>query len=124
MLSWKFTGDRPIYVQIVEQIQLKILSGEFQPGQKIPSIRDLAAEAAVNPNTMQKAMGELEATGLVHAQRTSGRFITEDTEKIAKIRRHYAEQSVLDFIRQMQGLGYDTEEMITLVSAIIKEESK
>jgi len=124
MLSWTFTGNRPIYAQIVEQIQLKILSGEYQPGQKVASIRDLAAEAGVNPNTMQKAMGELEAADLVFTQRTSGRFITEDTEKIAKIRRHYAEQSVLDFIKQMQGLGYGTDEMITLVSAIIKEENK
>jgi len=124
MLSWTFSGNRPIYAQIVEQIQLKILSGEYQPGQKVASIRDLAAEAGVNPNTMQKAMGELEAAGLVFTQRTSGRFITEDTEKIAKIRRHYAEQSVLDFIKQMQGLGYGTDEMITLVSAIIKEENK
>jgi len=124
MLSWTFSGNRPIYAQIVEQIQLKILSGEYQPGQKVASIRDLAAEAGVNPNTMQKAMGELEAADLVFTQRTSGRFITEDTEKIAKIRRHYAEQSVLDFIKQMQGLGYGTDEMITLVSAIIKEENK
>lgn len=123
-MSWKFTSDRPIYAQIVEQIQLKILSGEYHPGQKIPSIRDLAAEAAVNPNTMQKAMGELEASGLVFAQRTSGRFITDDTEKISQIRRRYAEQSVLEFIQQMRGLGFSTEEMIVLVSAIIKEENK
>ncbi|MDE7063504.1 MAG: GntR family transcriptional regulator, partial [Lachnospiraceae bacterium] len=75
-MAWDLDSDRPIFIQIVERIQMDIISGVYRPGDKIPSVRDLAAVAAVNPNTMQKALTELERTGLVHAQRTSGRFIT------------------------------------------------
>jgi len=124
VLSWKFVNDRPIYMQLVEQMQLKILSGEYQAGQKLASVRDLAAEAAVNPNTMQKALAELEKSGLLYSERTTGRFITDDTDKITRIRRVYAEKSVLEFLEQMKGLGFDTEETIRLISGIIREESK
>jgi len=124
VLSWKFVNDRPIYMQLVEQMQLKILSGEYQAGQKLASVRDLAAEAAVNPNTMQKALAELEKSGLLYSERTTGRFITDDTDKITQIRRMYAEKSVLEFLEQMKGLGFDTEETIRLISGIIREESK
>jgi len=124
VLSWKFVNDRPIYMQLVEQMQLKILSGEYQAGQKLASVRDLAAEAAVNPNTMQKALAELEKSGLLYSERTTGRFITDDTDKITQIRRTYAEKSVLEFLEQMKGLGFDTEETIRLISGIIREESK
>lgn len=123
-MKWLFTGDRPIYAQLVEQIQLKILAGEFPPGEKLPSIRDLAAEAAVNPNTMQKAFSELEQIGLVYTQRTSGRYVTDDVEKIAGIRGEYAKKSVIQFISEMKELGYSTEEIIDFVAMIIKEESK
>ena len=123
-MSWKFVNDRPIYMQLVEQMQLKILSGEYQVGQKLASVRDLAAEAAVNPNTMQKALAELEKSGLLYSERTTGRFITDDTDKITQIRRTYAEKSVLEFLEQMKGLGFDTEETIRLISGIIREESK
>lgn len=123
-MSWKFVNDRPIYMQLVEQMQLKILSGEYQAGQKLASVRDLAAEAAVNPNTMQKALAELEKSGLLYSERTTGRFITDDTDKITRIRRVYAEKSVLEFLEQMKGLGFDTEETIRLISGIIREESK
>jgi len=124
VLSWKFVNDRPIYMQLVEQMQLKILSGEYQAGQKLASVRDLAAEAAVNPNTMQKALAELEKSGLLYSERTTGRFITDDTDKITRIRRVYAEKSVVEFLEQMKGLGFDTEETIRLISGIIREESK
>lgn len=123
-MSWKFVNDRPIYMQLVEQMQLKILSGEYQAGQKLASVRDLAAEAAVNPNTMQKALAELEKSGLLYSERTTGRFITDDTDKITRIRRVYAEKSVVEFLEQMKGLGFDTEETIRLISGIIREESK
>ena len=76
-MAWTLDSDRPIFLQIVERIQTDIVSGRYQPGDKLPSVRDLAAEASVNPNTMQKAFAELERTGLVYSRRTSGRFITE-----------------------------------------------
>lgn len=79
-MAWELDSDRPIFIQIVERIQMEIISGKYSPGDKLPSVRDLAAVAAVNPNTMQKALTELERTGLVYSQRTSGRFITEDAK--------------------------------------------
>ena len=77
-MEWIIDSDRPVYKQLIEQIELRIVSGLFAPGDKLPSVREMAAEASVNPNTMQKALSELERTGLVYAQRTGGRFITED----------------------------------------------
>lgn len=81
-MSWNLNSDRPIFLQIVERIQMDIISGIYKPGDKLPAVRELASEASVNPNTMQKALSELEKTGLVYSQRTSGRFITEDTNMI------------------------------------------
>ena len=79
-MAWDLKSDRPIYTQLVEEIELRIISGRYEAGEKLASVRDLAAEAAVNPNTMQRALAELEQRGLVYSQRTSGRFITEDKE--------------------------------------------
>ena len=76
-MAWNLNSDRPIYAQILEVIQLRIIAGQYKSGDKIPSVRELAAEAGVNPNTMQKALSELERSGLVMAQRTSGRIVTE-----------------------------------------------
>ena len=123
-MSWQFANDRPIYAQLVEQIQLKILAGEYKPGGKLPSIRDLSAEAAVNPNTLQRAFLELEQKGLVYTQRTAGRFISEDQEKIAALRQQYARQEVQDFSGRMQSLGYAPGEIVQLVKEITKEENQ
>ena len=75
-MSWNLDSQRPIYVQIVERVQLDIITGRYAPGSRLPSVRELAAQAAVNPNTMQKARSELESGGLIYAPRTSGRFGT------------------------------------------------
>ena len=90
-MAWTLDSDRPIFLQIVERIQTDIVSGRYQPGDKLPSVRDLAAEASVNPNTMQKAFAELERTGLVYSRRTSGRFITEDCHRTVKNLSRYRE---------------------------------
>ena len=82
-MPWNLDSSRPIYTQLVERIQLDILAGKYQPGARLPSVRDLASEAGVNPNTMQKALAELERENLVHSARTSGRFITEDTATVS-----------------------------------------
>ena len=82
-MAWELDSDRPIFLQIVARIQSDIITGVYPPGAKLPSVRELAVEAAVNPNTMQKAFAELERSGLVYSRRTSGRFITEDTALIA-----------------------------------------
>ena len=85
-MPWNLDADRPIFLQILERIRMDIISGKYTPGEKLPSVRELAAQAAVNPNTMQRAFAELERTGLVYSKRTSGRFITEDQEMIDAIR--------------------------------------
>ena len=87
-MAWNLDSDRPIYAQLLERIQLQIVSGIYGPGDKLPSVRDLAAEASVNPNTMQKAFAELERSGLIETKRTSGRFVTEDNSDSAGKRRN------------------------------------
>lgn len=114
-MAWNLDSDRPIYAQIIEEMQLRIITGQYQPGTKIPSVRDLAAEAGVNPNTMQKALAELERSGLVTAQRTSGRIVTEDMKMIKETRDKIAWEQVKDFIDKMQKLGFLKEEIIKLL---------
>ena len=85
-MNWKFSGDRPVYQQIMENIRGAVLRGELPPGGKVPSVRDLAAAAQVNPNTMQRAMTELEREGLLVSGGTSGRTVTENPEVLEKMR--------------------------------------
>jgi len=120
-MSWDFNDDRPIYVQLMEQIQLRIISGIYNVGEKLPSVRDMASDASVNPNTMQKALTELERTGLVFSQRTSGRFITEDSNMIKDIRNSLAKEQIENFIYSMEKIGYTKQETIELVENISKE---
>lgn len=120
-MSWSFRDDRPIYLQIMEQIKLKIICGFYKSGQKLPSVRDLASDASVNPNTMQKSLIELEKTGLVFSRRTSGRFITEDTSMIENIRRDLAKDQINNFLKSMKQIGYTNDEVIDLVKNISKE---
>ena len=90
-MPWNLDDSRPIYLQLMERIQHDIISGVYQPGDKLPSVRDLALDAAVNPNTMQKALSELERGGLVYSHRTSGRFITDDSTLLKKIKTDLAQ---------------------------------
>ena len=106
-MPWNLDSSRPIYLQIIERVQMDIITGRYQPGDKLPSVRDLAQEAAVNPNTMQKALSELERSGLIYSQRTSGRFITED---------------VSAFVAHMKQLGITPEEIRQLLAETIEEE--
>lgn len=121
-MAWNLTTDRPIYLQLMEQIQLSILSGIYRPGSRLPSVRDLSQEASVNPNTMQKALSELERTGLIFSQRTSGRFITEDTDMIDKLKEDYVKSQVLIFYRNLKELGFTKEEIIHYMNLIDREE--
>ncbi|MCI8298782.1 MAG: GntR family transcriptional regulator [Lachnospiraceae bacterium] len=119
-MSWNLDSDRPIFIQIIEKIQMDIISGLYHPGDKLPSVRDLAQEASVNPNTMQKALSELERTGLVYSLRTSGRFITEDTAMIEHLKSELAKEIIAQFLSNMQKLGIQKEEAISLISEISK----
>ncbi len=121
-MPWNLNSSRPIFIQLIEIIQIDIISGKYAPGGKLPSVRDLAAEAAVNPNTMQKALSELERSGLVFSQRTSGRFITEDTKMIEELKSRLAKEKIEQFLENMQQLGYQKEETVALMTDILKGE--
>lgn len=121
-MPWQLDNDRPIYLQLMERIQRDIISGVYHAGDKLPSVRDLALEAAVNPNTMQKALSELERSGLVYSQRTSGRFITEDTEMLKKMKADLASEHIREFLEKMKHLGFPEEEILTLIEQTVKGE--
>lgn len=122
-MSWTLDNDRPIYLQLMERIQRDIIAGVYQPGDKLPSVRDLALEAAVNPNTMQKALSELERSGLVYSQRTSGRFITEDTEMLTQMKKELAIEHIQEFFQKMEQLGFSRAELLTLVTKAAEGEN-
>ena len=115
-MNWSLSTDRPIYAQLIEQITSAIVAGEYRPGEKLPSVRDLAEAAAVNPNTMQKALAELERTGLVYTQRTAGRYITEDEAMLKKVKQQIALEQIQQFLSQMERLGLTRQEIAALVS--------
>ena len=114
-MAWKLDSDRPIYTQILDVIQYQIVAGRYQPGERLPSVRDLASEAGVNPNTMQRALAELERNGLVMAQRTSGRVVTENMEMISEIRNKLAREQIREFIDKMKKLGFEKKEILSLL---------
>lgn len=123
-MAWNLDSDRPIYAQLVERIQMQIVSGYYPPGGKLPSVRELAAVAAVNPNTMQKAFAELERSGLIITQRTNGRTVTEDEKMISDIRRGLAEEHVEAFFAKMKELGYTNKEIVDLIEKTFEGENK
>ena len=114
-MEWKFQSDLPIYSQLVEQIKLGIVSGSLLPGERLISVRDMAAEAGVNPNTMQRAMQELERDGMVYSQRTAGRFVTENMQVIERAKKKFADEQIRRFLEAMKKLGYQWEEILTLL---------
>lgn len=115
-MNWKLTDDRPIWVQLTEQLTLRIVSGEYAPGANVPAVRALAAEAGVNPNTMQRALGELESRGLVETRRTAGRTVTEDMALIRRVRQELAFGRIGEFLASMRALGYTDEQTRTLLT--------
>ena len=122
-MSWNLNPEYPIYTQIMEHITSDIISGVYTPGSKLPSVRELAQTAGVNPNTMQKALSELEHTGLLYSQRTSGRFITEDLSMIEQVKTQIASQQVKEFLQKMEHPGYSKQTIIQLIEKIqVKEE--
>lgn len=122
-MPWNLDSDRPIFIQILERIRVDIISGRYQPGDKLPSVRELAAEAAVNPNTMQRAFAELERTGLVYSKRTQGRFITEDQDMIEALKADIAQEKIKVFLESMEQLGYKKEETLALMRQSMEGEN-
>lgn len=120
-MEWTFRSDQPIYSQLSNHLKAAIVTGYFTPGQRLPSVRDIAMEAGVNPNTVQRSLAELERDGLVFSQRTSGRFVTEDPEKIRSVRETMAKEVIRDFLKAMRKLGIDRHETIAFLE---KEEDE
>ena len=115
-MQWTFRDDVPIYLQLIDQMRLKIISGDYPPGYRLPGVRELAADAGINPNTVQRAMTELERMGLVYSQRASGRNVTEDTAVIQSARRELAAAHVRNFLKTMNELGFTAEEAAEMLS--------
>lgn len=109
-MKWNITDDRPIWIQLQEQLTMGILSGEYPMGSRLPSVRDLAADAGVNPNTMQRALGAMEGSGLLTTHRTAGRHVTEHQERIDSIRKELAKAQIAAYLEGMQTLGFSEEE--------------
>lgn len=118
-MPWNLDDNRPIYLQLMERIQQDIISGVYGPGDKLPSVRELALEASVNPNTMQKALSELERNGLVHSQRTSGRYITRDEQMLKQLKDDLAFQHIQEFMEKMKQLGFAEAEIFQLLQEVI-----
>ena len=119
-MAWKFSSDKPVYLQIADRIVKKVLSGEYSAGEQIPTVRQIALEAAVNPNTVQHAFSELENEGLIISKGTLGRFVTDDTEIVTACRRRMAEQLVREFAKNMEQLSITKEQAITMIEEVME----
>ena len=122
-MEWKIDNNKPVYIQLVEQLKVKIISGEIELDSKLDSVRSLAADAMVNPNTMQKALAELEREGFVYSKRTSGRFVTDNKELIENERKNLVKDNVKKTLDTLINLGYKNEEILNLVEEILREDN-
>ena len=114
-MAWELDSNRSIYSQLVEVILRRIVTGVYPAGSRLDSVRDLASEAGVNPNTMQRALMELERTGMITTQRTSGKFVTEDQEMIDGVKKEMANKSVSRLLDEMKKLGLEKEDVIEII---------
>ena len=121
-LEWNFRNDQPIHSQLTQRLTEAIVSGIYAPGEKLPSVRELALEAGVNPNTVQRALTELEREGLVFSQRTAGRFVTENENMIVNAKLRIADERVSEFLRSMKTLGCGRQEIISLIEGAKEDE--
>lgn len=117
-MAWSFSADRPVYIQIADRIRKSVLSGEYQSGQQIPTVRQLAMEAAVNPNTVQHAFTELENAGIIISKGTLGRFVTEDEQVVQAVRKDMARQLTKAFVEEMGQLSISPEQALELVREV------
>lgn len=123
-MPWNFDNSIPIYLQIIQEMKRRIIRKELTPGERLASVRDLAKEAGVNPNTMQKALSELEVEGLLETERTTGRFVTSDQKLIVSLREAYLKERLQPFLEELQSLGLSEEELMTLIRSQYKEAEK
>ena len=122
-MDYIFDNERPIYVQLVEKLRIEIVSGKLNAGERIPSVRELALTTRVNPNTMQKALTELENEGLIYTERTNGKFVTTNKELIEKIKKELAVEKVNNYIKDMKNIGITFEQSIKYLQELGRKES-
>ena len=120
-MEWNFKNGIPIYTQIVDEMTMRIASGQYPPGGKLPSVRDLALEAGVNPNTMQRALAELERRELVHSERTSGRFVTEEEEVLNTLHEDLAKRYFEEFADKLHKIGMSGEDIAEAVKIWLED---
>lgn len=118
----EFNDNLPIYIQIMNLIKTKMVSGEICGGDKLPSVREFSKELKVNPNTIQRTYQELEREELVFTQRGMGTFATEDMEVIKKLKKNMASNVVNEFLLEMKKLGFDPNEIMEIISDWIDRE--
>ena len=112
-MNFIFDNDRPIYIQLVEQLKECIVAGKFKAGEKLPSVREFAMQIKVNPNTVQKALAEIENQKLIYTERTNGKFVTENEELIENVKKELANQKVQKYFQDMNKLGINKEDAVT-----------
>lgn len=117
-MRFEFDNNIPIYIQLVEQLKIYIISGKIKPGEKLPSVRELAYNTKVNPNTMQKALVELEDLSLIYTERTNGKYVTEDEKLINKYKKEYANELSKKYFSSMEDIGFNKEETIKYLKDI------
>ena len=120
-MNFMLKDARPIWQQLADQMTESIVTGEFSPGDRFPSVRDLALQAGVNPNTMQRALARLEEAGLLITERTAGRTVTGEEEVLRSTRTRLAERRVAEYLEDMKKLGYDREAAAAFAAASGKE---
>lgn len=117
-MKFEFDNNIPIYIQLVEQLKIYIISGNIKPGERLPSVRELALQTQVNPNTMQKALSELEDLKLVYTERTNGKYVTKDEQLIEKLKREYADTLSNEYFSSMKSIGFSELDAIEYLKEI------
>ena len=123
-MSWEFQDHLPIYAQLMDTLKRRIITGRYLPGEKLPSVSELAAEAGINPNTVQRAFSELEREGLIYTQRATGKYVTENADEIKSARQALAKTQVAEFLSNMQSLGYSVGDVIVLLQSFNESEEE
>lgn len=123
-MPWEFQDHLPIYAQLMDTLKRRIITGRYLPGEKLPSVRELAAEAGINPNTVQRAYQELEREGLIYTQRATGKYVTEQKTDLQQARDALAQQQLREFLENMHSLGYSVGDVIVLLQAFNETEEK
>ena len=120
-MEWNFKNGIPIYTQIIDEMTMRIASGAYAPGDKLPSVRELAMDAGVNPNTMQRALAELERRGLVYSERTSGRFVTKEETVLRDLHEELAKKYFEEFAEKLRKIGMNDDAIRASLSKWLRD---